>query len=360
MEFDELLSPDLRESDFYVDIVNCDANWNPTYVLPIEFYEGFTRERIDIFRRSDFTKVPYVHYTYAFPQQDEYFKMSGNYLLKVFRDNNPDKLILTQRFIVVNPRIGIQTRDELSGRVERMRMNELTFEINTSGLEMRDPTLDLKIKVLQNFRWDNAQTLGRPRFYGDQKFEYYLNLLDVFPGGNEFRMHDIRSVRLYSENVRLINEDEQTYNVILYQDRPRDQNRFRSPRDLNGQYFVSVDEWPDNDLNADYVYNLFTLGMNRIPEAEVYLFGSFTHWRALPDYRMDYNEAQSRYEIDILLKQGVYDYQYVVKTGKQIDDARLEGKHFDTENFYSVLVYYRSPADRTDQLIGFLPVNYVE
>ncbi|MEO1588548.1 MAG: hypothetical protein AAFS00_14760 [Bacteroidota bacterium] len=77
---------------------------------------------------------------------------------------------------------------------------------------------------------------------------------------------------------------------------------------------------------------------------------------------MDYNATNRRYEGSSLIKQGLYDYQYVlVKNTDAIPDpSPLESAHYRGENFYSVLVYYRGPMDRADQLLGFLPINYFE
>ena len=100
LEFDEFMSPDMQESKFYVDFVNCDVNWNPTNMLPIEFFEGFSQDQIDLYRRSEFTKVNYMHYRYQFPKPERRFKVSGNYLIKVYRNADPKQLVLTRRFIV--------------------------------------------------------------------------------------------------------------------------------------------------------------------------------------------------------------------------------------------------------------------
>ena len=100
LSFDELIPDTEKESDLFVDIISCDASWQASNILPIEFYEGFLCQRITNFQRSQFTKIPYVHYEFSFPRENEYFKMSGNYLLKVYKDGNEENLILTRRFVV--------------------------------------------------------------------------------------------------------------------------------------------------------------------------------------------------------------------------------------------------------------------
>lgn len=363
LEFDELVPQDGQESYFSIDFVHCDAKWQPTNMLPIEFFEGFSQDRIDIFRRSEFTKVHYFHYFYQFPKPENAFKISGNYLIKVYRNSDPNDLVLTRRFVVADPRILIQPKYLLGETIQRMRLNELAFDVNTRGMQIINPAQDLKVMVLQNFRWDNAVLLDQPRFFGQETYEYSINLNTAFSGGNEFRWHDVRSTRFYSESMRDVTEQEQYYEVTLFTDEPRIKNVYGSRRDFNGLYFIQVQEWPNAaDYSADYVLNHFRLRSQPVEKGEVYVFGAFTDWQTRPEYRMTYNEAQGRYEAGIFLKQGVYDYEYVLKTPDSplVDERKFEGRPFDTENFYSVLIYYRAPTDRSDRLLGFMPVNYVD
>ncbi|MEM9720844.1 MAG: type IX secretion system plug protein domain-containing protein [Bacteroidota bacterium] len=360
LEFDELMAQEDRASDFLVDIINCDVNWQPTNVLPIEFFDGFTQDRLTSFRRSRHTKVPYVHFLYTFPQQGERFKMSGNYLLKVYRDDAEETVVLTQRFIVVEQRTEIQLINQLAPMPERLELEEIAFTLTTEGLPIRNNFRDLKIFLLQNFRWGDAFQFDQPRFQSPNRLEYYTDLSQAFDTGNEFRFHDIRSVRFYSNSIREVLEREEVYDVILYRDQVRNKNSLGPIQDFNGAYFVQISDFQDGDVHADYVYNLFALQSPPLPDANVYINGSFTGWQLEDMYQMEYNDTQRQYELDLLLKQGFYDYQYVVKTPKKAQSSPIEGPHRFGENFYSLLVYFRSPMDRTDRLIGYQTINYID
>ena len=69
---------------------------------------------------------------------------------------------------------------------------------------------------------------------------------------------------------------------------------------------------------------------------------------------MRYNAENEKYEQSLLLKQGYYNYQYVVKSPyeKGIDESLIEGTHFETNNDYSIYVYYHSSLEDRDMLIG--------
>lgn len=364
LEFDELMSLNTRESDFFVDMVNCDADWRVTNVLPIEFYEGFAEGRIEQFQRSEFTKVPYVHYSYTFPQPGEFFKKSGNYLLRVYRNGNRSDLVLTRRFVVVQSRVSMEPLFLLNDRVERLRLSEFAFRLEPRALEVYNPATELYIKVLQNFRWDNAAVIRQPQRLNEDSYEYYLDLLASFGGGHEFRRLDLRSTRLYGEVVQDIEENEFGYDVFLFPDEVRTSNSFRGLRDRNGSFKVEVQEWPNPDFQADYLeVNFFLERGRQLPEGDAFVFGRFSDWLTRDRFRLTYDETRQRYEGSVLMKQGIYDYAYVAERPGDplLDEATFEGRHTQpSENFYTVLVYYRAPGDRTDQLVGLKGFNYYD
>ena len=364
LEFDELLPPEERETDFFVDLINCTADWEPSGVLPIEFYEGFTQQRIGDFERSSFTQVPYVHYRYAFPGRDQSFKRSGNYLLKVYRNGNPDDVVITRRFVVAERRIRIQSKYELQARMERQEFRTFAFDVGYQGLNLFDPQTDLRVEVLQNFRWDNAYRPPRPRFVTDQAMEYQVDINQAYSSGQEFRFHGIESVRLLSRSVQDVEQREHLTDVYLFADKAKRISEIGNRFDRNGSYAIRVDEYQRNDVQADYVQNFFFLKRSAPFEAgqKVYLFGELTDWQCRPEFRMEWDSTYRRYQGDVLLKQGVYDYQYVVKRPDDPipDPTPIEGGRRLTENFYTIIVYFRPPGDRSDLIVGFQPINYVE
>jgi len=361
LEFDEIMPLDQAESQFTADVINCDANWNPTNVLPIEFLDGFSIDDITMYQRSEFTKIPYVHYTYQFPQNNEFFKQSGNYLLKVYRNNDPKQVVLTRRFIIAEPVTAISFKRVLGNISQRVRLKFLNFDLQPGNLQILDPRIDLKVMCLQNFRWDNMLENLNPIFTTGRTYEYRVDLNKDFSGGNEFRRLDLRTMRLYPEMVRLVEETPDIYNVFLFRDQSRRVNTFKPFNDLNGSFFVNVQEWDNHDYQADYVKVAFTLK----PEyplrdgEEIYIQGKFNDWQQSDFNRMILDTNLNTYEKEIIFKQGMYDYQYFVrKTNGTLNEQTIEGTHQESENFYTILVYYRNMGDRTDRLVGLQHVSY--
>lgn len=359
LEFDELRSTDSRESEFFVDLVACNEYWEPAIILPIEFYDGFTQDRIQEYQRSEFSKVEYVHYRYQFPQENESFKLSGNYMIKVYRDGDPSAVVLTRRFIVVESLVGIGLVNELSQAPRRRRMEEMSFLVNPGNLNVFNPMNDLHVNLVPNFRFNQTAELSAQQLF-DGQLRFEVDLLRSFPNGHEFRPLDLRSTRFLSASIEDVEEREDIYDVYLFGDQPWMTNTFGRQPDLNGNYFVEIQEWPRAEVQADYVYTYFSFPMSTpLSGKQVYVLGKFTDWQLSASNRMRWNEEFKKYEVEILLKQGYYDYQYATAPTFEDDPdtSTLQGQLTDAENNYYVIVYYRGPMDRNDRVVGFWAVN---
>ena len=73
---------------------------------------------------------------------------------------------------------------------------------------------------------------------------------------------------------------------------------------------------------------------------------------------MTFNSVDNMYQCKTMLKQGFYNYQYVVvQHDDTIDVTETEGCFFDTENVYNIYLYYYSPENRSDRLVGFQKIS---
>ncbi|MEZ4901637.1 MAG: DUF5103 domain-containing protein [Spirosomataceae bacterium] len=149
-EFDDLTA---RYRSFRYKIFHCNADWTPSTLSEIEFTFEYNDYPINNYQASFNTKIPYYHYTLEVPK----LKLSGNYVLAVYEDSRPAKLVLTRRFMVYQPRISIFPQVRLStGIVEQRTHQQIDFDIDYKGYEILSPQDDLKIVVRQNFRWDKV------------------------------------------------------------------------------------------------------------------------------------------------------------------------------------------------------------
>jgi len=62
-----------------------------------------------------------------------------------------------------------------------------------------------------------------------------------------------------------------------------------------------------------------------------------------------------------LLKQGFYNYQYVLVKKKKnliIDETFIEGNHWETQNKYTIFLYLQEEGTVYDKLIGSLELFF--
>jgi hypothetical protein len=222
----------------------------------------------------------------------------------------------------------------------------------------------MKVVLTQNNRWDNAVTGIQPTFMNGNSFVYSLDEATTFNGGNEFRFFDIRSIRFLTEKVQNIYRDENDgykSHAVLYPDESRATKPYLFYNDFNGNFLIKHTEALGNmDVEADYVYVHFFLPYPKpVSTGNFYIMGKLTDWRMTKNSKMTYNYKRMGYEAQLRLKQGYYNYIYVLSDDakKGGDETVLEGNHWDTENDYYIMVYHRKFGTYYDQLLGYKKLN---
>ncbi|MFT4666298.1 MAG: hypothetical protein ACI9XB_003263, partial [Gammaproteobacteria bacterium] len=289
---------------------------------------------------------------------------TGNYLLKVY-DNTDDRfLIITRRFVVYDPKVSVQGRMQRTAMVSKSRTHqELDFTVNHEDLPLQNPQSDIKVVVLQNGRWDTAIKPIRAMFIKPNELIYDLQDKIVFPAGREFRQADLRTFNYNTNSIAEIRETRDRFDITLTKDISRSNLAYLFNYDLNGKYVIQSLDERDGDLRADYGYVLFILEESPpFSNHDVYLFGELTGWKTDERYKMVYNPLINAYVGQFFLKQGFYDYLYAVvdrDEPKVIDFDELEGSWHETENDYTVLVYYTPFGARYEQVIAVAQFNSI-
>lgn len=358
-KFDDLES---EPRNYYYTLIHCDADWNESYIVQSEYLDGFFDNPVEDYAPSFNTTMPYVNYMIRIPNDKVQLKLSGNYVLVVYEDQDKENLVLTRRFQVLDPRVNV------SARVKRATFDpfkgdnqEVDFSIQHPNMQIDDPMDEIKVVVMKNRRWDNAITDLKPRFVRDGELDYNWDHGNVFPGGNEYRYFDIRTRRYNGENVASISFHRPYYHVTLVPDEIRANKKYEKYKEMDGNYVVeSQDRVQDNDTECDYFFVHFTLRMNApLVGGTVNVLGALTDWNANTSDEMTWNYQAAAYELTLLLKQGYYNYEYVYvpQGAKKADATVLEGSHYETENEYEIFVYYKGMSDQYTQLIGYQQVK---
>jgi hypothetical protein len=178
----------------------------------------------------------------------------------------------------------------------------------------------------------------------------------VFDGGNEFRNFDMKSYWYQSPQIRRIISDDDGYNVILHTDSPRRDKPYESLEDINGYKLIKARPNQETAIEGEYAWVDFTLQQPKIENADIYILGQLNDWKLDAKSKMTYSPQSNSYHASMFLKQGYYNYNYVVlPSGGEVGDiTQIEGDFWDTFNDYSIFVYYTERMPVYDRLVGFL------
>ena len=352
--------------NYYYTVIHCDANWNESFINQNEYINGFTENPLTDYKLSFNTTFNYSNYQVLIPNDNMKINYSGNYVLVVYEDHDKGKVVITQRFYVVEPRVDIQ------GSVRRARNDpfkggnqEINFVITHNNVNIENPQRDVKVVLMQNGRWDNAIRDLKPLFIRGNRLEYDYQKENVFPAGNEFRYFDNRSNRFNGEYVESTDFHAPYYHKTLLKGEVRSNKNFFLYKDMNGKFTIESQdqEVRDPDIECDYTFVHFTLPLPSILlGGSVNVFGGLTGWNANKSNEMTWNFNTSAYELTLLLKQGYYNYQYVyVPLGSTVaDHTNIEGSFWETENDYQLFVYYSDFSARYERLVGYRIFNSKE
>jgi len=340
-------------------IVHCDKDWHPSDISEMDYLEGFNDERIREYEYSSGTKYDYTNYSLTLPNDELGWRLSGNYLL-IITDDDSDEIALTRRFMVSERQVSIGVQLDQSRRVNRMLYDQaLEVSIDNKRYPIDNPQNELYMTIMQNGRWDNAMTNIQPKIALRNLIQFDRTANISFPGYNEFRGVDIRTFRTRGLGVYSIDVFEDEIDVLLAMDTKRSNIVFQNYEDLNGDFIITTLEYPNGHIRSEYVNTHFTIeSRDQILDGDVYVVGAFTDWQPQEEFRLKYDLEKRVYYGSGLLKQGYYDYQYMIKYDDgTVDCEYFEGSSYVTDNQYHILVYQRTFAKRYDRLIGVTSVT---
>ena len=346
-----------RPESYDYAIIHCDKDWNKSDIFYTDYLDGFPENPLEDYKASFNTTVSYFHYSVSFPNERVKIKISGNYILLVFPSGKPDQPSVSRRFIVTEDAAGISVSTHRPMMTKSNNTHQqVDFTVNYKGLSITDPVREVFAFILQNGRWDNAKRNLKPEFYGNGELKYNsLSDKNIFAGGNEFRYFDIKSIRYQTEYVAKIEYLFPSYNVRLVTSGSREFKPYFYWQDFNGKYYVAIQEGRKAETDADYVYVYFSLkSAGPVAGGNMYVSGALNDWLYDKNNLMTYNQAIGEYECTMLLKQGWYNYEYIfLKNGERsAPPTEMEGSHYETENDYLVLIYFRSSRGRYDRVVG--------
>ncbi len=354
LEFDDLTA---SEQDYYYKIIHCDYDWTPSQLLKSQYLSGTDNQRIIDYENSYNTLQPYSNYKLSIPNQNVRLKVSGNYLIEIYNMHN--ELQFSRRFVVYRDLVSVR------GEVKRSRdfnfLNEkqvVQFYINTAGFQVVNPKKEVKVAILQNHFWPTALYNVKPQFTLGTELVYKYDQETSFYGGNEFLNFDTKDLRSPTFAISKV-EFIDLYNHYLFTNEFRYDTPYTYFPDINGDFVVRTLQGDDVSREAEYTNVHFSLPYtNEIGLDQVYVVGRFNNFDLSEENKMSFNEESGKFELSYPIKQGFYNYKYVVVgEGAEADMNLVSGNFHFTENNYLILVYYRNFGDLYDSIIGIGSVN---
>ena len=339
-------------------VTHCNANWQPSQLVESEYVSGFNYADIDDYAQSEATYVHYYNYQFVLPNPDMELLVSGNYLLTVYEQDDPDKILFQTRFSVCEGAVGVYPQVTSRTDVDyNNRFQQVSFDVRYKPNQVRDPYNELTCIVSQNSRDDNAVVVTRPMMVAADHVTYDHNRDLIFPAGNEFRRFEIVSAHNINMGVQSIRYYEPMYHATLMVDEPRNEMQYLYDKTQYGRFTIrNAEAYGENALQADYMITHFTLDVGgKLNGGNVWLYGEFLNGYPATQSIMKYDTSTGCYTSEILLKQGAYNYMYLwVPDGTTVGlTSRIEGDHYETVNEYLVKVYDRPMGERYDRLVGY-------
>ncbi|MEM8522803.1 DUF5103 domain-containing protein [Flavobacterium sp. PL12] len=352
LQFDDLFG---NEANYYYEIIHCDYNWVPSGLPKNEYLEGFDNQRIQNYSNSFNTLQIYSHYKLAIPNQFTLqLKISGNYMIKILDENK--EIVFSRKLILVEDLVTVPAQVKRARTANSMDTKQnLEFTIRSKTINFQNPLKNVKVVLLQNGQFNSSIQNVAPQYTIGNELIYKYDTPTQFWAGNEFLYFENKDIRSAANNVAKIDSDTAIYGSRLYTSAARTNFPYSFSQDINGNFVVKNINAFNSEIESDYAWVYFSLSAPTFSlNKDIYVTGMFNNYSLTDEYKMEYNAKKATYEKAILIKQGFTNFQYTVADNKGMIDGEnsIDGNFYQTENEYTILVYYREGIDRYDRVVG--------
>lgn len=350
LEFDVLNG---KEPDFYYTIEHFNYDWTPSVLVKSEYMRGFDNQRIRDYLNSYNTYQIYSHYLLKIPnEQTRSLLVSGNYMIKVYDDDN--NLVFSRKFMVYENKTTVGVAIKRSRDVSYINEKQsVDITIASNSLRLNNPTQTVKTLIIQNNNLNTAISGLKPQYTIGNQLIYKYTSETSFWAGNEYLFFETKDLRVATLGTRSI-DLKNLYHNYLYTNTARANSSYTYNPDINGNFLITAIDCDDVSIEADYAWVHFSLKTNQLLDKDVHVYGNFNNYAINDSTKMEYDNYNNIYYTSLLLKQGFYNYKYVVvDNNKHMDEGAISGNFYQTENNYKVLVYYRDLGARYDKIIGY-------
>jgi hypothetical protein len=349
LSFDDL---DADSKDYKYRIEHMTYDWQKSRLLSSQFIDGFDENSILSVTNSFNTFQNYTHYAVKIPNVNSVITKSGNYLISVINDY--DEVVFFRKLVLYENETTVAVNVSRSRNTKTINTQQtVEFTVNHPNLRINNPSQEINVVILKNENWNEKITDLQPTFFKQNQLQYTYANKTNFWGGNEYLNFDSKFIRNKSLNVVKI-EMRDIFHHYLYPFTYDENGRYRYNPDINGQFIIRTLEASNPNTEADYAMMHFTLFADEpFAEKEVYVYGAYNNFEIKEENKLFYNFEDKSYQGAFLLKQGFYNYTFAtVDENGIVDTNEINGTYFQTENEYTVLVYYKPFGGLYDRVVG--------
>ena len=359
LSFDDLSN---RQENYKYTLIHCTSDWKTSDLNPMDYLSGYLEGDINNYQFSFNTLTPYIHYQLNFPQAQIRPILSGNYIIKVYLINDGDtNVMFTRRFFVMEPLVKIAAKVPYYPKNLNYfkKKQQIDLTCYTPDIFNAEPEQRFKMNIRQNDRWDNAYFNLHPTSVTPNQLQYNYPDGIVFNSGNEPRYFDMKDFWYRSEYIQSITQLTNYYRVLLHTGYPRVGGQYETYKNNHGKMFIAARSNQNPQIEGDYAKVYFYLKMPEVKNAGVYILGQLTDWQLNSESKMHYNAQAHQYEATLFLKQGYYEYWYaeLPAGSKKGNITPIEGSFWETQNTYTIYVYYHTRVLQYDRLVGIQKIN---
>lgn len=339
------------EADYYYRINQYNFDWTPSSLMKQEYLKGMDEQHIQNYENSFNTLQIYSHFRLNIPNENCRITKTGNYMIEIYNDD--DEIIFSKKFIVYqdNANVGVEikrTRD--LNFIDSKQV--VQFYISPRNNFFNNPKQNIKTLVFKNNNINNNITNLKPQYTIGNKLMYRYDQEASFWAGNEYFYFDNKDIR--GGNISLqktVLKD--LYHNYLHTNRSRRNDTYTYNPDINGGFVVRNLNANDSNIEADYSQIHFSLeNFENLKDRKIYVIGNFNNYQLNKASELKYDKKTATYKNTSLIKQGFVNYKFITHTNNEIDHSFIDGNFYQTENEYTVIVYYRDIGARYDQIIG--------
>jgi hypothetical protein len=326
---------------------HADRTWRRD-LLPSEFLRAFLSDDIHDYEPSSATEVDYVHYNYEFPNANIAFVLSGNFVVRVTEQGQEGEVLLERAFFVSEEAAEVEMAFQ-TGFSGGSTVVQPVVQLRPGPALSDAQPFDYAVCFARNGRFERARCTQEPSLLDLALFQFYLPRHQAFPAERPFYEVNLGPLQV-GPQVANIDYATDPFTVFLDLDYARFGSEINRAA-LTGQPVIRTAYGGGGrpDTQAEYV----TAQFRYVPEGEeqapgpVLLTGAFNDWQLDPALALTWNPGAARYEGAVLLKQGLYLYQYLV------DDPAAEPEALLLQPaLYTALVYLHDPIRITDRLVA--------